>query len=115
MRPLATSRAAAVVATAPAMPEPPKPALMNEGLFTFNKVLIDAVYDLICFFYPVTGGPRDFARFYVLETVARVPYFAYRARRLNSGPTQLAHAPSRPLASQSASCTFARRLATGPR
>ena len=27
--------------------------------------------------YPVTGGPRDFARFYVLETVARVPYFAY--------------------------------------
>jgi len=35
------------------------------------------VYDIICLLYPVTGGPRDFARFYVLETVARVPYFAY--------------------------------------
>ena len=34
-------------------------------------------YDVICLLYPVTGGPRDFARFYVLETVARVPYFAY--------------------------------------
>lgn len=50
---------------------------MNDALFTFNKVLIDAVYDLICLLYPVTGGPRDFARFFVLETVARVPYFAY--------------------------------------
>ena len=55
----------------------PKPALMDEGIFTFNKVLIDTVYNIICFFYPVTGGKRDFARFYVLETVARVPYFAY--------------------------------------
>jgi len=50
---------------------------MNDGLFTFNKVLIDTVYDLICAVYPVTGGKRDFARFFVLETVARVPYFAY--------------------------------------
>jgi len=50
---------------------------MDETIFTFNKVLIDTVYDLICLLYPVRGTPRDFARFYVLETVARVPYFAY--------------------------------------
>lgn len=53
------------------------PAEMDETIFKFNKVLIDAVYEFICLVYPVTGGPRDFARFYVLETVARVPYFAY--------------------------------------
>ena len=61
-------------------PEPPvlpTPAMMDEGIFKFNKILIDSVYNIICFFYPVTGGKRDFARFYVLETVARVPYFAY--------------------------------------
>jgi len=57
--------------------EYPKPAMMDEGIFKFNKILIDSVYNIICFFYPVTGGKRDFARFYVLETVARVPYFAY--------------------------------------
>ncbi len=57
--------------------ELPKPAMMDEGIFKFNKILIDSVYNIICFFYPVTGGKRDFARFYVLETVARVPYFAY--------------------------------------
>merc|ERR1712070_721366 len=45
--------------------------------YNFNKILIDTVYDVICFFYPVKGTKRDFARFYVLETVARVPYFAY--------------------------------------
>ena len=50
---------------------------IDERLFAFNKILIDTVYNIICFLYPVTGGPRDFARFYVLETVARVPYFAY--------------------------------------
>lgn len=55
----------------------PTPAMMDEGIYKFNKVLIDSVYNVICFFYPVTGTKRDFARFYVLETVARVPYFAY--------------------------------------
>jgi len=50
---------------------------MDEGIFNFNKKLIDTVYDVICFLYPVRGNDRDFARFYVLETVARVPYFAY--------------------------------------
>uniref|UniRef100_A0A7S2GX78 Alternative oxidase n=1 Tax=Helicotheca tamesis TaxID=374047 RepID=A0A7S2GX78_9STRA len=53
------------------------PEMMEEGIYNFNKILIDTVYNIICFLYPVTGGPRDFARFYVLETVARVPYFAY--------------------------------------
>lgn len=67
------------VASEPAKPPVslPKPAMMDEGIFTFNKILIDSVYNVICFFYPVTGNKRDFARFYVLETVARVPYFAY--------------------------------------
>ena len=52
-------------------------ATMDERIFGFNKVVIDSVYDIICLLYPVTGSERDFARFYVLETVARVPYFAY--------------------------------------
>jgi len=51
--------------------------MMDAGIFNFNKKLIDTVYDIICFIYPVTGTKRDFARFFVLETVARVPYFAY--------------------------------------
>lgn len=50
---------------------------MDERIYTFNKVLIDTVYEIICFLYPVRGTDRDYARFYVLETVARVPYFAY--------------------------------------
>lgn len=53
------------------------PEKMNEDIYNFNKFLIDTVYNIICFIYPVRGTPRDFARFYVLETVARVPYFAY--------------------------------------
>lgn len=52
-------------------------AEMDERIYTFNKVVIDTVYNIICAIYPVSGGKRDFARFYVLETVARVPYFAY--------------------------------------
>jgi hypothetical protein len=48
---------------------------MDEGIFGFNKKLIDTVYDIVCFLYPVKGTGRDFARFFVLETVARVPYF----------------------------------------
>ena len=90
---LATPRAE--ISTPPA-PEPPamEPAInmpglttetvaistartMDEGIYGFNKKLIDTVYDVICFLYPVKGNDRDFARFYVLETVARVPYFAY--------------------------------------
>ena len=63
-----------VLAAAPAEIER---ATMDERIFGFNKVVIDTVYDIICLLYPVTGSERDFARFYVLETVARVPYFAY--------------------------------------
>jgi ubiquinol oxidase len=51
--------------------------VIDEGVYDFNKIVIDTVYDIICFLYPVKGTERDFARFYVLETVARVPYFAY--------------------------------------
>jgi ubiquinol oxidase len=50
---------------------------IDQNIYTINKVLIDTVYSIICFLYPVRGTERDFARFYVLETVARVPYFAY--------------------------------------
>lgn len=53
------------------------PRGMDQGIFTLNKVLVDTAYSMICSLYPVTGTERDFARFYVLETVARVPYFAY--------------------------------------
>jgi len=50
---------------------------MDEKVYDFNKFVIDTVYEIICFLYPVKGTDRDFARFFVLETVARVPYFAY--------------------------------------
>lgn len=69
---------AAPVATAAAVSTSSLEArTMDEGIYGFNKKLIDTVYDIICFLYPVKGNERDFARFYVLETVARVPYFAY--------------------------------------
>mmetsp|Transcript_18951 Transcript_18951/g.29617 ORF Transcript_18951/g.29617 Transcript_18951/m.29617 type:complete len:325 (+) Transcript_18951:114-1088(+) len=55
----------------------PAARIMDAGIYNFNKIVIDTVYDIICFLYPVRGTDRDFARFYVLETVARVPYFAY--------------------------------------
>ena len=50
---------------------------IDENIYRFNKLLIDSVYKLVCFLYPVRGTDRDYARFFVLETVARVPYFAY--------------------------------------
>eukprot|EP00559_Dactyliosolen_fragilissimus_P004770 CAMPEP_0184863456 /NCGR_PEP_ID=MMETSP0580-20130426/11261_1 /TAXON_ID=1118495 /ORGANISM="Dactyliosolen fragilissimus" /LENGTH=284 /DNA_ID=CAMNT_0027361807 /DNA_START=77 /DNA_END=931 /DNA_ORIENTATION=+ len=53
------------------------PNVIDENVYKFNKILIDTVYNIICFLYPVRGNKRDFARFFVLETVARVPYFAY--------------------------------------
>lgn len=65
------------VAAAPATTSAVEALTMDEGIYGFNKKLIDTVYDIICFLYPVKGNARDFARFYVLETVARVPYFAY--------------------------------------
>ena len=53
------------------------PQQMDKGIYHFNKFVVDSVYHLICHLYPVCGTERDFARFFVLETVARVPYFAY--------------------------------------
>jgi len=73
----AVPRAARAVAPVQMSAGAPEAAEMDERIYKFNKVVIDTVYDIICFLYPVTGGKRDFARFYVLETVARVPYFAY--------------------------------------
>lgn len=51
-------------------------------MYNFNKLLIDSVYDLICLIYNKNDLSKNSiaectARFYVLETVARVPYFAY--------------------------------------
>jgi len=51
----------------------PVPAGLDERLFGLNKVIIDSVKGII----DVVYNNNDFARFYVLETVARVPYFAY--------------------------------------
>ena len=55
---------------------------MDEGIFNFNKLVIDTVYDFICLIYDKNDLTKHSiaectARFYVLETVARVPYFAY--------------------------------------
>lgn len=72
-------------------PEPPMihKNTLEPHVFHFNKILIDTVYNVICTLYPspksdaTTQNPvneisqKCFARFYVLETVARVPYFAY--------------------------------------
>jgi len=49
------------------------PDMMNEGIFNFNKLLVDSIYVVISTLY----ANNDYARFFVLETVARVPYFAY--------------------------------------
>jgi len=46
---------------------------MDDRLFALNKKIIDTVYDIICFLYK----DKEYERFFVLETVARVPYFAY--------------------------------------
>ena len=64
-----------------ALPAPP-PREMEDGVFKFNKFLIDTVYDFICLIYDKNDLSKHTiaectARFYVLETVARVPYFAY--------------------------------------
>jgi hypothetical protein len=48
------------------------PEMIDENVYNFNKFLIDTVYDIICLVYPVKGTKRDYARFFVLETVARV-------------------------------------------
>lgn len=73
---LTVRKMADISTPSPGTPER-KAAMMDERIFKFNKFMIDTVYDIICFIYPVKGTERDFARFYVLETVARVPYFAY--------------------------------------
>jgi len=51
----------------------PEPAELEERIYTLNKLIVDSVYKVICLLY----DGNDYARFFVLETVARVPYFAY--------------------------------------
>jgi ubiquinol oxidase len=41
------------------------------------KVLIRAIVSFFVFIVDVVYGNRSYARFYVLETIARVPYFSY--------------------------------------
>jgi ubiquinol oxidase len=41
------------------------------------KVLIQAIVSFFVFVVDVIYGNRSYARFYVLETIARVPYFSY--------------------------------------
>lgn len=50
-----------------------EPAELDARLYSLNKFTIDTVKGLIDLLYE----GNDYARFYVLETVARVPYFAY--------------------------------------
>jgi ubiquinol oxidase len=63
--------------------EPPQRQSLEPIIYHLNKALIDMVYNIICKLYPVGDGSskdissKAFVRFYVLETVARVPYFAY--------------------------------------
>lgn len=78
---LSTPRAPAVVSTAVQQRER-EPMKMEEAVFNFNKVLIDSVYNVICAVYNKNDLSKNSiaeisARFFVLETVARVPYFAY--------------------------------------
>jgi ubiquinol oxidase len=41
------------------------------------KILIRAIVSFFVFIVDVVYGDRSYARFYVLETIARVPYFSY--------------------------------------
>jgi len=57
---------------------PHRPHWLNLGhstrfFFKFNKFVVDTVYTIISTLY----ANNEYARFFVLETVARVPYFAY--------------------------------------
>ena len=51
----------------------PLASKLDGNIFKLNKFIVDSVYVVISTLY----ANNDFARFYVLETVARVPYFAY--------------------------------------
>ena len=55
----------------------PRAAMIDEQIFKFNKAVIDTMHNFICFLYPIQGNDRDFARFFVFETIERVPYFAF--------------------------------------
>merc|ERR1719410_486323 len=46
---------------------------LDPVLFSFNSFVINSMKGLIDVLY----SGRDFQRFFVLETIARVPYFAY--------------------------------------
>ena len=73
--------------------------MMEEGIYNFNKLVIDSVYDLICLLYNKNDLSKNSiaectARFYVLETVARVPYFAYLSVMVRISPSSLLFSPS---------------------
>eukprot|EP00629_Pelagomonadales_sp_RCC1024_P018105 CAMPEP_0119283804 /NCGR_PEP_ID=MMETSP1329-20130426/29195_1 /TAXON_ID=114041 /ORGANISM="Genus nov. species nov., Strain RCC1024" /LENGTH=143 /DNA_ID=CAMNT_0007284477 /DNA_START=86 /DNA_END=514 /DNA_ORIENTATION=- len=48
---------------------------IEEHLFSFNKIMVHTMKGLV----DLVFKDRDYARFYALETLARVPYFAYVA------------------------------------
>ncbi|MEH2093056.1 alternative oxidase [Nostoc sp.] len=41
------------------------------------KVLIQVIVSFFVFIVDIVYGNRSYARFYMLETIARVPYFSY--------------------------------------
>merc|ERR1719502_1399956 len=73
-RPLVARAPAAVATVSMDGPSDTKvPAELEQRVYDLNKFIVDTVYKAICFIY----DGNDYARFFVLETVARVPYFAY--------------------------------------
>ena len=75
-------RASLMAARAHAMPIMRTPQPIDEGVLWFNKLVVDTVYNFVCLVYPKNDLAKHSlqectARFFVLETVARVPYFAY--------------------------------------
>lgn len=75
---VAQSRMSPLIAEEAAAP----PGDMEENIYTLNKLIVDSVYQAICLIYNKDDLSKHStsectARFFVLETVARVPYFAY--------------------------------------
>ena len=70
--------AALLTLPSPAVPPPsssctPEDAPLSPAVIALNKALVGTIKSSI----DVAYHDRDIARFYVLETIARVPYFAY--------------------------------------
>jgi ubiquinol oxidase len=77
-RPISTRREKSTVKVWSAVAQK-EPAVIDEGIYKVNKSMLNVISSIISALYPVRGTSRDYCCFYVLETIARVPYFAYLA------------------------------------